>query len=64
MQSFFLSFAMKPALSAAQAIEEIRKNIAGIADWDSQYLLGGVYGLQEEYLKNYLAKFWLDFEKG
>ncbi len=60
---FFLFFAMKPTLAAAQAIAEIRKNILGIADWDSQYLFDGVYDLREEYLKKYLSEFGLDFGK-
>lgn len=61
---FFLFFAMNPTLAAAQAIEEIQKSMAGIADWDSQYLFDGIYDVQEEYLKKYLAKTGLDFEKG
>lgn len=61
---FFLFFAMKPTLAAAQAIEEIQKNIAGIAGWDSKYLFDGVYDVQENYLKKYLKDLGLDFVKG
>lgn len=61
---FFLFFATKPTLATTQAIDEIQKNIAGIADWDSEYLFDGVYDVQEEYLKKYLARTGLDFEKG
>lgn len=61
---FFLFFAMKPTFTAAQAIEEIQKNTVGIADWDSEYFFDGIYDVQEEYLKKYLAKTGLDFEKG
>lgn len=61
---FFMFFAMKSTLATTQAIEEIQKNIAGIADWDSKYLFDGVYDVHKEYLKKYLAKTGFDFEKG
>jgi len=35
---FFLFFAMKPALAAAQAIDEIQKSTAGIADRISMHI--------------------------
>jgi hypothetical protein len=54
----------KKSLVPQELIDSIQKNIPSFAAWDENYLWTGVYDLQENYLKEYLARAGYDYDDG
>lgn len=61
---FFFFFHIPRSLAPAKLIDSIQKNIDSFASWDKEYLLTGVYDLQERFIRKDLEKWGYGYEKG
>ena len=59
---FFIFFVTKPQHVPTKIIEEIHRVIEPFGKFSEQYLFNGIYDVQEEYLKKFLAKQGFEWE--
>ena len=61
---FFLYFMMKPSIAPAKIIDSVQESITTLNSWHKDYLLTGVYDLQEEYVRKNLKEMGFDYDSG